>query len=225
VPRLWTDTLDEHRRAVRDATLDTAAALIAEHGLAGVTMSQLAERTGIGRATLYKYFPDVAAVLSAWHERQLTAHLTELRAATAATTDPATRLSTALDTYATLQRTAHTATTHGSSSHGGPGHGGSGHGGTGHGESGGDGPGGDLAALLHRSDHTREARAQLHTFLRDLIAESAAAGHTRADVPPAELATYCLHALTAAATLPTAAATRRLVAVTLAALSPEQPRA
>ena len=205
MPRLWTDTLDEHRRAVRDATLDTAAALIAEHGLAGVTMSQLAERTGIGRATLYKYFPDVAAVLSAWHERQLTTHLAELRAATAATTDPASRLPTALTTYATLQRTAH--------------------GGSAHGGSGGDGPGGDLAALLHRSEHTLEARAQLHTFLRDLIAESAAAGRTRADVPPAELATYCLHALTAAAALPTAAATRRLVALTLAALAPGPPRA
>src|SRR5690606_24978374 len=39
VPKLWKDTIEEHRRSVRDATLDTTAALVAEHGLASVTMS------------------------------------------------------------------------------------------------------------------------------------------------------------------------------------------
>src|SRR5262245_31521975 len=58
VPKLWTETIEAHRRAVRDATLDIAAALAAEHGLASVTMSRIAEETGIGRATLYKYYPD-----------------------------------------------------------------------------------------------------------------------------------------------------------------------
>jgi AcrR family transcriptional regulator len=33
---------------VRDATVDTTAALVAKHGLAGVTMSQIAKETGIG---------------------------------------------------------------------------------------------------------------------------------------------------------------------------------
>src|SRR6516225_10322457 len=61
VPKLWTQTLEEHRRAVHDATLDTTAALVHEHGLAAVTMSKIAAETGIGRATLYKYFPDVEA--------------------------------------------------------------------------------------------------------------------------------------------------------------------
>ncbi|MGH3984666.1 MAG: TetR/AcrR family transcriptional regulator [Pseudonocardiaceae bacterium] len=41
-------------------------------------MSQIAEKTGIGRATLYKYFPDVEAILVAWHERQVTGHLHHL---------------------------------------------------------------------------------------------------------------------------------------------------
>jgi AcrR family transcriptional regulator len=78
VPKLWDETIEAHRRAVRDATLDTTAALVAEHGLAAVTMSRIAAETGIGRATLYKYFPDVEAILLAWHERQVTAHLREL---------------------------------------------------------------------------------------------------------------------------------------------------
>jgi AcrR family transcriptional regulator len=78
VPKLWTDTIEEHRRAVRDATLDTTAALVAERGLASVTMSQIAAQTGIGRATLYKYFPDVEAILAAWHQRQVARHLSQL---------------------------------------------------------------------------------------------------------------------------------------------------
>ena len=42
MPKLWTETIEEHRRAVHDATLDTTAALVREHGLASVTMSQIA---------------------------------------------------------------------------------------------------------------------------------------------------------------------------------------
>jgi AcrR family transcriptional regulator len=82
VPRLWEETVDAHRLAVREATLDATATLVAEHGLRAVTMSRIAEATGIGRATLYKYFADVEAVLAAWHERQVHRHLqqmTELR--------------------------------------------------------------------------------------------------------------------------------------------------
>ena len=78
MPKLWTETIEEHRRAVREATLDTTAALVAERGLASVTMSQIAAETGIGRATLYKYFPDVEAILAAWHERQVARHLSQL---------------------------------------------------------------------------------------------------------------------------------------------------
>lgn len=78
MPKLWNETIREHRRAVHDATLDTTAALVTEHGLASVTMSRIAAETGIGRATLYKYFPDVEAILAAWHERHVTRHLEHL---------------------------------------------------------------------------------------------------------------------------------------------------
>jgi AcrR family transcriptional regulator len=75
VPKLWSETIEAHRREVGDAILDTTAALVAEHGLRSVTMSQIAEETGIGRATLYKYFPDVEAILVAWHERHVLDHI------------------------------------------------------------------------------------------------------------------------------------------------------
>ena len=107
VPRLWTDTIEQHRRAVRDATIDATAALVAEHGLNAVTMSGIAEKTGIGRATLYKYFPDVEAILLAWHERQITAHLAHLVEARDHARTPGERLPAVLRAYAVLAHQRH----------------------------------------------------------------------------------------------------------------------
>jgi AcrR family transcriptional regulator len=107
VPKLWDDTIEAHRRAVRDATLDATAALVAERGLRAVTMSQVAERTGIGRATLYKYFPDAEAVLAAWHERQVHGHLEQLAALSDRGGDPAERLEAVLLAYALIQHDHH----------------------------------------------------------------------------------------------------------------------
>ena len=75
MPKLWSDTVLAHRESVRNATLDAVAALVARSGLASLTMSDIAQTTGIGRATLYKYFPDVQAVLQAWHQREVSGHL------------------------------------------------------------------------------------------------------------------------------------------------------
>jgi AcrR family transcriptional regulator len=80
VPRLWTETIEAHRREVHEAIQDRTAELVETHGLRAVTMSQVADATGIGRATLYKYYPDIEAILLAWHERQVDAHLAELGA-------------------------------------------------------------------------------------------------------------------------------------------------
>jgi AcrR family transcriptional regulator len=41
-------------------------------------MSRIALETGIGRATLYKYYPDVESILIAWHERLVAEHLRQL---------------------------------------------------------------------------------------------------------------------------------------------------
>ena len=107
MPKLWTDTIEAHRREVRDAALDAAAALVAERGLAGVTMSEIAERTGIGRATLYKYFRDVEAILLAWHEREVAGHLEQLAEIGAGPGDPGERLRAVLEAYALLSRGDH----------------------------------------------------------------------------------------------------------------------
>jgi AcrR family transcriptional regulator len=187
VPRLWDETIEAHRRAVRDATLDTTAALVAEHGLASVTMSQIAEQTGIGRATLYKYFPDVEAILVAWHERLVTGHLAQLASVRDRPASAAERLEAVLETYALILH-EHLR--------------------------------GELAALLHQGAHVARAHQHLNDFIRDLLTQGAANGDVRDDVTPEELASYCLHAITAATSLPTKAAVRRLVSVILAGLQP-----
>jgi AcrR family transcriptional regulator len=188
VPKLWTETVETHRREVREAILDTTAALVAEHGLLAVTMSQIAEETGIGRATLYKYFPDVEAILLAWHDRQVAAHLAYLSEVRDQGTDAGERLEAVLEAYALLSRYSR-----------------------GHHESG-------FAELLHRDDQFGRAQRQVHEMIRDLLAAAAKAGDVRDDVPPDELASYCAHALAGAGGQRSKAAVRRLVSVTMAGL-------
>jgi AcrR family transcriptional regulator len=185
VPKLWNETIEEHRRAVRAATLDTTAALVAEHGVRSVTMSQIAEETGIGRATLYKYFPDVEAILVAWHERHVAGHLEYLAEVRDQAGNSGERVEAVLEAYALIQHEHH---------------------------------GSELAALLHRGEHVARARQQLRDFIRDLLTEGAETGDLRDDVAPDELASFCLHALGAASSLPSKAAVHRLVTVTLAGL-------
>ncbi len=70
-------------------------------------MSQIAEETGIGRATLYKYFPVVEAILLAWHERQITAHLEYLADVRDHARDSREGLTTVLEAYALISHEAH----------------------------------------------------------------------------------------------------------------------
>jgi len=188
MPKLWTETIEAHRAAVRDAALDTAAALAAEQGVVSVTMSQIAEQTGIGRATLYKYFPDVEAILVAWHQRQIARHLAQLGEIAAQRGTARDRLRAVLEAYALIVHEMPQGT--------------------------------ELAALLHRGEHIAAAQRQLREFIGGLIADAAKAGDLRDDIAPGELASYCLHALTAAGGLPSADAVRRLVTLTMAALRP-----
>jgi AcrR family transcriptional regulator len=190
VPKLWNDTIEAHRREVRDAILETTAALVSARGLRSVTMSQIAEETGIGRATLYKYFSDVEAILVAWHEREITGHLEQLAEARDRAGDAGQRLEAVLETYALISHRHH---------------------------------GTDLAALLHRGEHVARAHQQLTDFIQDLLTEGARTGALRDDVAPDELASYCLHALAAARSLPSKAAVHRLVSVILAGLRPASP--
>jgi AcrR family transcriptional regulator len=153
-------------------------------------MSRVAEDTGIGRATLYKYFPDVEAILVAWHERQIAQHLDRLAAVRDQAEGAGEQLEAVLAAYAVI---AHESRQH---------------------------RGTEPAAVLHRGSRVAHAEQQLRALVRELLTEAAESGDVRDDVAPDELAGYCLHALAAAGDLPTKAAVRRLVSVTLAGLRP-----
>jgi AcrR family transcriptional regulator len=144
VPRLWDQTIEAHRREVRDAILDTTAALVAEHGLRSVTMSQIAEETGIGRATLYKYFSGVEPILFAWHERQITGHLEYLAEVRDQGGNAREQLEAVLEAYALIRHESH-----------------------GHDDN-------ELAAFLHGDEQKQVARAQaqLRAMIRDLLAST-----------------------------------------------------
>jgi AcrR family transcriptional regulator len=107
MPRLWNETIGTHRDTVRGAVLDAAARLFPAHGMLGVTMSAIAQEAGIGRATLYKYFPDVEAILVAWHERQVQTHLGELLRIKEQTAGARQQLEAVLHAYAFLSRSGH----------------------------------------------------------------------------------------------------------------------
>jgi AcrR family transcriptional regulator len=66
--------------------------LIGEHGLAHVSMSLLAERAGVSRATLYHYFPDLDHVLLAWVELQVDRFVSRVEQLASAEPDPRARL-------------------------------------------------------------------------------------------------------------------------------------
>jgi AcrR family transcriptional regulator len=102
VPKLWSETIEAHRREVHQAILHTAATLVGEHGLHSVTMSQIAEVAGIGRATLYKYFRDVEAILVAWHDRQVAGHIERLAEIRDRSGDAGERVEAVLEAYALM---------------------------------------------------------------------------------------------------------------------------
>lgn len=183
MPRLWTDSIATHRREVAGAILDATARLVDERGTVSLTMSQVAEAAGIGRATLYKYFPSLEAVLTACHHRQLRAHMRELRAVREGHTGGSGALEALLEAYGRIVR---------------------------------ENPPG-RAPVLHADEHVGRARAHVLDLVAEAVEDGVRAGVVRDDVPARELAAFCLHAMDAAADLPSAAAVTRLLAVTLGA--------
>src|SRR5258707_466547 len=106
-------------------------------------MSQIAEDSGIGRATLYKYFPDVESILHAWHERQVAAHLEHLAGLRHRPGTPYERLNAVLDAYAGICfDIAH------------------------------ENHGAEMTTLLHRAGHIAGAERHLSDFVRTMITEA-----------------------------------------------------
>jgi hypothetical protein len=76
----------------------------------------------------------------------------------------------------------------------------------------------ELSALLHRDDHVAHAQQELVGLFVEVLAAAVEAGQLQDDLVSEEMAQYCVHALGAAANLPSEEAVVRLVDVTLAGL-------
>lgn len=185
---MWADTVELHREQVRMAILDAVDDLMTSQGVLGITMSQLAGATGIGRPALYKYFGDVEDVLTAWHHRHVASHLTALRQVAEGPADPADRLRLVLQTYGRICQQR--------------------------GRQGAD----SLVAALHRGDQAASHERQLRDLLVGLLSDAVDAGVVRNDMPLEELASFSLHALTAAGEADTPEATTRLTDLVMSGL-------
>ncbi len=59
-----TSRASERREQRRDAILETASQLFAQHGYENVTLRAIAEKLGYAHAALYRYFPDKSSLLA-----------------------------------------------------------------------------------------------------------------------------------------------------------------
>lgn len=92
---------DETRLRITEAAVDLHGSV----GPARTTISAVAERAGVQRATVYRHFPDEQALFGACSAHWLAAHPLPDLAAWAAIRDPRERLATALDElYAWFER-------------------------------------------------------------------------------------------------------------------------
>ncbi len=89
--------MDTVSRTPRDRIMLAAVELAGQDGVHQVTMSALAARAEVSRPTLYSYFPDVAHVLEAWVEREVSQVQARLQDVLAADADPIEVLSAYID--------------------------------------------------------------------------------------------------------------------------------
>lgn len=185
MPKLWEESIDGHRRAVREAITGATWRLAVEQGPLALTMSQVANAAGIGRATLYKYFADVESILIAHHAQHVEGHLQALEELRTGPGTVGARLVAVVGAYASIcfQRGRHGST--------------------------------DVSALVHRGPEVADAERRLRGVFVELIEEAIPQGIVRTDVASDELAAFCLHALAAAGQITYLDGVDRLVRVVL----------
>ena len=82
----------EHASLAAEQILDAAGALFAEHGVAAVTVADVATAAGCSRATLYRYFDSRDALRSAYVHREARRIGAEVAEGLSAIDDPRERL-------------------------------------------------------------------------------------------------------------------------------------
>jgi AcrR family transcriptional regulator len=83
----------------REEILETAAALFAEHGYAETDTQLLADRLGVGKGTLYRYFPSKRELFLAVADAVMRKMGERVDAAVASVTDPLARIAEGIKAY------------------------------------------------------------------------------------------------------------------------------
>jgi AcrR family transcriptional regulator len=110
VPRIWDESVASHKERLRATIIDATIALVRDRGRHDVAMSAVATRAGIGRATLYNYFPDVDHILAAYVVDEFDGFHAHLDAELANTVGPLARLTVVVrETIAYLASSRHQA--------------------------------------------------------------------------------------------------------------------
>lgn len=88
-----------HHGRLRSALIKGSLELIAEQGLSGFSVAQVARRVGVSPAAPYRHFPDRESLLAAVAGTAADALAVRVRNATAQHTDPVDQLAAALGSY------------------------------------------------------------------------------------------------------------------------------
>ncbi|WP_431819728.1 TetR/AcrR family transcriptional regulator [Burkholderia sp. F1] len=84
-------------RATLEAILDATAHILGAHGWAGVSTNSVAEKAGVSIGSLYQYFPNKAALVTAVRKRHFDEVLAVLKTATNNSLSRAARVSAFVD--------------------------------------------------------------------------------------------------------------------------------
>ena len=77
MPKIIGESLASHRELTRTRLFDALGSLMAEQPFESITMSQIAERAGVGRTAVYNHFADKEVLLLAYM-RQVTEEFTSV---------------------------------------------------------------------------------------------------------------------------------------------------
>ena len=80
MPKLWADTLDEHRALVLERLVDAYVDLVAEQGAEGLTVSAVAARADLARSAVYNHVDHLHDLALVHAEQTMAAWLQPLQA-------------------------------------------------------------------------------------------------------------------------------------------------
>jgi AcrR family transcriptional regulator len=101
------DSSSQATPPIDDRIVHAALALINEHGLGGVTMSQVADAAGVARQTLYNRYGDIDSIVATTIERHNQESLDLLASAITVTESPEDRLEQLVRHFASIGAHSH----------------------------------------------------------------------------------------------------------------------